>query len=185
MELRSLPSLDVNSFTIFLLSLNRIPPRNELCMHIFRGMGTGIVRKKWPLTYTLLEICWWCMGLVVTCTCMCLCVSFEKRSVWINPSFILILTSKNSICCEEKRNSVLIRGWSEYNLDRENLLQYNTKKQNNRVPLVITYSKALPNIHEILKKYMKILYNSASLDDLMLHASTCVCLCPLKRDLFG
>ena len=25
---------------------NRIPPRNELCMHIFRGMGTGIVRKK-------------------------------------------------------------------------------------------------------------------------------------------
>jgi hypothetical protein len=46
------------------------------------------------------------------------------------------------------------------NLDRENLLQYNTKKQNNRVPLVITYSKALPNIHEILKKNMKILYNS-------------------------
>jgi hypothetical protein len=38
------------------------------------------------------------------------------------------------------------------NLDRENLLQYNTKKQNNRVTLVITYSKALPNIHEILKK---------------------------------
>ena len=46
------------------------------------------------------------------------------------------------------------------NLDREYLLQYNTKKQNNRVPLVITYSKALPNIHEILKKNMKILYNS-------------------------
>ena len=46
------------------------------------------------------------------------------------------------------------------NLDRENLLQYNTKKQINRVPLVITYSKALPNIHEILKKNMKILYNS-------------------------
>jgi Na+/phosphate symporter len=45
------------------------------------------------------------------------------------------------------------------NLDRENLLQYNTKKLNNRVPLVITYSKALPNIHEILNKNMKILYN--------------------------
>jgi hypothetical protein len=28
------------------------------------------------------------------------------------------------------------------------------------VPLVITYSKALPNIHEILKKNMKILYDS-------------------------
>jgi hypothetical protein len=38
------------------------------------------------------------------------------------------------------------------NLDRENLLQYDTKKQNNRVLLVITYSKALPNIHEILTK---------------------------------
>jgi hypothetical protein len=46
------------------------------------------------------------------------------------------------------------------NLDRENLLQYNTKKLNNRVPLVITYSKALPNIHGILKKNKKILYNS-------------------------
>jgi hypothetical protein len=46
------------------------------------------------------------------------------------------------------------------NLDRENLLQYNTKKQNNRVSPVITYSKALPNIHEILKKNMNILYNS-------------------------
>jgi hypothetical protein len=53
-------------------------------------------------------------------------VSFEKRSVWINPSFILIQLKKVN------------------NLDRENLLQYNTKKQNNRVPLVITYSKALP-----------------------------------------
>ena len=38
------------------------------------------------------------------------------------------------------------------NLDRENLLQYNTKKQNNRVLLVITYLKALPNIHEIPNK---------------------------------
>jgi hypothetical protein len=83
---------------------------------------------------------------------MCLSVSFEKRSVLINPSFILILTSKNSIW-EKQLKKV-------DNLDRENLLQYNTKKQNNRVPLVITYSKALPNIHEILKKNMKILYNS-------------------------
>jgi hypothetical protein len=43
------------------------------------------------------------------------------------------------------------------NLEREKLLQYNTRKQNNRVPLVITYSKALPNIHDILRKNMKIL----------------------------
>jgi len=31
------------------------------------------------------------------------------------------------------------------NLDRENLLQYNTKKQNNRVPLVITSQKKYEN----------------------------------------
>jgi hypothetical protein len=36
----------------------------------------------------------------------------------------------------------------------------NTRKQNNRVPLVITYSKALPNIHDILRKNMKILNQS-------------------------
>jgi hypothetical protein len=46
------------------------------------------------------------------------------------------------------------------NLERENLLQYNTRKQNNRIPLVITYSKALPNIHDILRKNMKILNQS-------------------------
>jgi hypothetical protein len=46
------------------------------------------------------------------------------------------------------------------NLERENLLQYSTRKQNNRVPLVITYSKALPNIHDILRKNMKILNQS-------------------------
>jgi hypothetical protein len=46
------------------------------------------------------------------------------------------------------------------NLEREKLLQYNTRKQNNRVPLVITYSKALPNIHDILRKNMIILSQS-------------------------
>ena len=46
------------------------------------------------------------------------------------------------------------------NLDRETLLRYNTRKQANRVPLVTTYSKGLPNIHSILKKNMKILYQS-------------------------
>jgi hypothetical protein len=46
------------------------------------------------------------------------------------------------------------------NLERENVLQYNTRKQNNRVPLVITYSKALPNIHDILRKNMIILNQS-------------------------
>jgi hypothetical protein len=46
------------------------------------------------------------------------------------------------------------------NLERENVLQYNTRKQNNRVPLVITHSKALPNIHDILRKNMIILNQS-------------------------
>ena len=32
------------------------------------------------------------------------------------------------------------------------------QKTNQRVPLVITYSKALPNIHDILRKNMKILH---------------------------
>ena len=45
-------------------------------------------------------------------------------------------------------------------LKRENLLQYNTNKQNNRVLLVLTYSKALPDIHTIQRKNMKTLYKS-------------------------
>ena len=45
-------------------------------------------------------------------------------------------------------------------LKRQYLLQYNTKKQNNRVPLVLAYSKALPDIHTILRKNMKTLYKS-------------------------
>ena len=43
---------------------------------------------------------------------------------------------------------------------RENLLYYNTIKQNNRIPLVLTYSKALPDIHTILRKNMKTLHKS-------------------------
>jgi hypothetical protein len=45
-------------------------------------------------------------------------------------------------------------------LKRDNFLQYNTKKQNNRVLLVLTYSKALPDIHTIVRKNMKTLYKS-------------------------
>ena len=40
-------------------------------------------------------------------------------------------------------------------LKRENLLQYNTKKQSNRVTLVLTYSKAPPDIHRILRKHIR------------------------------
>jgi hypothetical protein len=45
-------------------------------------------------------------------------------------------------------------------LDRENLLQYNTKKQNNHVPLVITYSKPCQISMKFSQKNMKNLYNS-------------------------
>ena len=45
-------------------------------------------------------------------------------------------------------------------LNREDLLQYKDRKENDRVPLVFTYSKALPNIHAILRKHLKILHQS-------------------------
>ena len=38
-------------------------------------------------------------------------------------------------------------------LDRNNLLQYRTdKSKTDRVPLVLTYSKSLPHVREIIKK---------------------------------
>ncbi|XP_053394169.1 uncharacterized protein LOC128555550 [Mercenaria mercenaria] len=46
-------------------------------------------------------------------------------------------------------------------LDREDLLQKQTKKgKDKRVPLVLTYTKQLPNIHSIVRKHMNILYRS-------------------------
>ena len=38
-------------------------------------------------------------------------------------------------------------------LEREDLLKYNQPKQSDRVPLVLTYTDALPNIHTILRKH--------------------------------
>ncbi|KAK3108921.1 hypothetical protein FSP39_018704 [Pinctada imbricata] len=45
-------------------------------------------------------------------------------------------------------------------LDRRNLLKYKSKKKNNRVPLVITYSDGLPNIHSIVKQRLTTLHKS-------------------------
>ena len=45
-------------------------------------------------------------------------------------------------------------------LNREDLLQYKDRKENDRVPLVFTYFKALRNIHAILRKHLKILHQS-------------------------
>ena len=45
-------------------------------------------------------------------------------------------------------------------LDRKELLKYNTKKSNDRVPLVLTYSDALPNVHNIVRQRITTLHNS-------------------------
>jgi hypothetical protein len=45
-------------------------------------------------------------------------------------------------------------------LEREDLLKHNQPKQSDRVPLVSTYTDALPNIHTILRKHLDTLYNS-------------------------
>jgi hypothetical protein len=45
-------------------------------------------------------------------------------------------------------------------LEREDLLKYNQPKQSDRVPLVLTYTDTLPNIHTILLKHLDTLYNS-------------------------
>ncbi len=49
------------------------------------------------------------------------------------------------------------------NLKREDLLKYrhrNNKNGNNRVPLVLTYAKQLPEVREIVQKRMGLLYRS-------------------------
>ena len=50
-------------------------------------------------------------------------------------------------------------------LKREDLLAYKEKPKvnNKRVPLVITYSRQLPDVHNIVRKHMPILYNSGRL----------------------
>lgn len=50
-------------------------------------------------------------------------------------------------------------------LKREDLLTDKEKQRVNdkRVPLVITYSRKLPDIHNIVRKHMPILYNSEKL----------------------
>ena len=45
-------------------------------------------------------------------------------------------------------------------LDRKELLKYNTKKSNDRVPLVLTFSDALPNVHNIVRQRITTLHNS-------------------------
>ncbi len=46
-------------------------------------------------------------------------------------------------------------------LDRESLIKYKTcQKSNERVPLVLTYCRGLPNIHAIIKNRMSILHMS-------------------------
>ena len=55
------------------------------------------------------------------------------------------------------------------NLRRENLLDYNSQKETDRVPLVLTYTDALPNIHSILNRHMKTLYKSEINEEIFRH----------------
>ena len=49
-------------------------------------------------------------------------------------------------------------------LDRNHLLQYKTDKcKTDRVPLVLTYSKDIPHVCEIIKKKMTLLHKSAKM----------------------
>lgn len=90
--------------------------------------------------------------------------------LWVRAKRIRSNENDYQIRRNEIKNHLRKRGYSNDivenqlykvdNLERENLLQYSTRKQNNRVPLVITYSKALPNIHDILGKNMIILSQS-------------------------
>ena len=51
-------------------------------------------------------------------------------------------------------------------LDRQHLLNYNQPKNSDRIPLVLTYSDALPNIHSILWKHMNTLHRSDELKEI-------------------
>jgi hypothetical protein len=68
------------------------------------------------------------------------------------------------------KNNLIKRGYSGYEvekqlskvdkLNRSELLKYNKRNNSNRVPLVLTYSKGLPNIHKILSKHQQLLNKS-------------------------
>ena len=51
-------------------------------------------------------------------------------------------------------------------LYRQHLLNYNQPKNSDRIPLVLTYSDALPNIHSILWKHMNTLHRSDELKEI-------------------
>ena len=52
------------------------------------------------------------------------------------------------------------------NLDRDDLLEYKEKKNNDRVPLVVTYSHNLPDLHQITRQRMNILNRSTRLKEI-------------------
>ena len=51
-------------------------------------------------------------------------------------------------------------------LNREDLLKYKQKKQNDRVPLVLTYTDALPNIHRIVHRHLNTLHKSQEMQEI-------------------
>ena len=64
-------------------------------------------------------------------------------------------------------------------MDRSDFLVYKDKKKNqNRVPLVVTYAKQLPDIQKISRDHMPLLHNSERMQHIFSRATTC---CDLER----
>ena len=82
--------------------------------------------------------------------------------------------------CESRKNDLTEqlrkRGYKTYNigeqlekvdkLNRQHILNYNQPNNSDRIPLVLTYSDALPNIHSILWKHMNTLHWSDELREI-------------------
>lgn len=69
---------------------------------------------------------------------------------------------KKNLCKRGYTNRSIINELKKVDkLDRNNLLQYRTdKSKTDRVPPVLTYSKGLPHVREIIKKKMTVLHKS-------------------------
>jgi hypothetical protein len=77
---------------------------------------------------------------------------------------------------ENLRRNLLTRGYEERFINaqftkvdllpRESLLQKQTKSVTNRVPMVITFSRCLPNVHNIVRKKLHLLHRSNSMRDI-------------------
>jgi hypothetical protein len=79
---------------------------------------------------------------------------------------------QGSHLCSCLKNIELCLLWTKIN----NLLQYRTNKsKTDRVPLVLTYSKSLPHVREIIKKKMTVLHKSEKMKKSVHKTTNCRC----------